>query len=281
MSQRGGGSSRGTMAPPRRRAVPDRRIAERRREVLRERVRRRRRQLVWSVVAVLAVLGCSKLIGSPLFGLSAVQVRGTSMLSADEVVAASGVRLGQPYLSVDPAAVRHRLLQALPRVGRAEVRRDYPSSLRITVVERTATASIAAGGRYWLVAADGTVLEPSAARPDGVPFVAGVPVPGAPRPGARLPAGGPLANAVGALGGLRPELAKLVVGVQARSLDSLEFRLHGGLRILYGLAEEQAAKDTAVVLLSSRLRKEGRQVVLIDVRNPSAPTVVGKRRGGG
>jgi cell division protein FtsQ len=280
VSQRGG-SSRGTLQPPRRRAVPDRRIAERRREVVRQRVRRRRRQLAWSVVAVLAVLGGTRLVGSPLFGLSAVEVRGTSMLSVDDVVAASGLRVGQPYLSVDPAAVRRRLEQALPRVGRAEVHRDYPSSLRITVVERTATASIAAGGRYWLVAPDGMVLEPSTARPDGVPFVAGVPVPGALRPGARLPAGGPLANAVAALGGLRPELAKLVVGVQARSVDSLEFRLHGGLRILYGLAGEQAAKDEAVVLLSSRLRREGRQVVLIDVRNPSAPTVVGKRRGGG
>ncbi len=280
MSQRGG-SSRGTVAPPRRRAAPDRRIAQRRREVVRQRVHRRRRQLAWSVAAVLALLGGSKLIGSPLFGLSAVEVRGTSMLSVDDVVAASGLRIGQPYLSVDPAAVRRRLERALPRVGRAVVRRDYPSSLRITVVERTATASIAAGGRYWLVAPDGTVLEPSTTRPDGVPFVASVPVPDALRPGARLPAGGPLANAVAALGGLRPELAKLVVGVQARSVDSLEFRLHGGTRILYGLAEQQAAKDEAVVLLSSRLRKEGRQVVLIDVRNPSAPTVVGKRRGGG
>jgi hypothetical protein len=51
--------------------------------------------------------------------------------------------------------------------------------------------------------------------------------------------------------------------------------------VLYGLADEQPAKDAAVVLLANRLRREGRQVVLIDVRNPSTPTVVGKRRAGG
>ena len=278
--RRGGTRGVGTATAPRRRPAPDRRIAERRREVIRQRVRRRRRQLAWGAAAIVVAFGLSEVAKSPLFGLSAVQVRGTSMLSVDEVVAASGVRPGQPYLSVDPATVSRRL-QTLPRVRRAEVRRDYPSSLLITVTERAATASIAAAGRYWLVAADGTVLEPSATRPDGVPFVAGVPVPDALRPGARLPAGGPLANAVAALGGLRPELAKLVAAVEARSVDGLEFRLRGGLRILYGLAEQQAAKDEAVVLVSSRLRREGRQVVLIDVRNPSAPTVVGKRKGGG
>jgi cell division protein FtsQ len=271
------GGARGTLAPPRRRTAPDRRIAERRREVVRQRVRRRRRQLAWSVVAVLAVLGGSKLVGSPLFGLSAVQVRGTSVLTAGEVVAASGLHPGQPYLSVDPAAVRRRV-EALPRVGHAEVHRVYPSSLRITVAERKPAASIAAGGRFWMVAADGTVLDPSGTRPAGLPFVDHVPVPDGLRPGVHLPEGGPLANALTALGGLRPELAKLVMGVEAPSVDSLQFRMHGGLRVLYGLADEQPAKDAAVILIANRLRREGRQVVLIDVRNPSTPTVLGKRR---
>jgi cell division protein FtsQ len=275
----GRGAGRPAPRPPERRGVatPDRRIAERRREVVRQRVRRRRRQLLWTVVLVLAAVGVSKLVASPLFGLSAVQVRGTAVLSEDDVLAASGVRPGEPYLSLDLAAIRRRL-EALPWVGRAEVRRAYPSSLRITVTERTPMASIVAARRYWLVAADGTVLQASAAKPPGVPFVADVPVPAGLGPGTRLPAGGPLANAIAALGGLRPELAKRVVAVQARSVDSLRFRLRGGMRVLYGLAADQPAKDTAVLLISKRLEREGRKVMLIDVRNPSAPTVVSEQR---
>jgi cell division protein FtsQ len=261
----------------RRGGATDRRIAERRREVVRERVRRRRRLLAWSVALILAALGSSKLVASPLFGLSAVQVRGTTVLSEDEVLAASGVRVGEPYLGIDLASIRRRV-ETLPWVGRAEVRRDYPSSLRITVVERTPVASIVAAGRYWLVAAGGVVLKAASAKPPGVPFVADVPVPARIGPGTRLPAGGPLANAIAALRGLRPELAKLVVAVQAPSVDSLRFRLRGGMRILYGVAADQPAKDTAVLLISRRLQREGRKVVLIDVRNPSTPTVVGGQR---
>jgi cell division protein FtsQ len=258
-------------------AAPDRRIAERRREVISQRVRRRRRQLAWFVALLLAAVGVSKLVASPLFGLSAVRVRGTMVISEDEVLAASGVRVGEPYLSVDLAAIRRRL-EAMPWVGQADVRRDYPSSLRITVVERTPVASIVAARRYWLVAADGVVLKAATAKPPGVPFVADVPVPAGIGPGARLPTDGPLSNAIDALGGLRPELGRLVVAVQARSVDSLQFRLRGGMRVLYGLAVDQPAKDTAVLLISDKLKRERRKVMLIDVRNPSAPTVASEQR---
>jgi len=263
----------GQRAPgPAGRAAADRRIIERRRQVAADRVRRRRRQLAGAVAAVVLAAGVAKLVNSPLFSLTSVTVRGTAVLTPAQVAAAAGVRPGQPYLAVDPGAIRRRV-ETLPRVARAEVRRDYPSSLRITVVERRPTATISVGGRWWRVAADGTVLEVAAGRPRGVPFVARVPVPAGLRPGTRLPAGGPLANALTALGGLRPELARLVTGVEARSIDSLEFQLRGGSRVLYGLAEAQPAKDAAALLLLGKLSRQGRKVVLVDVRNPSAPTV--------
>ena len=73
---------------------------------------------------------------------------------------------------------------------------------------------------------------------------------------------------------MRPALARQVVGVAAGSLDGLELRLRDGARVLYGLAAEQPAKDTAVLLVQRRLDKEGRRLVRIDVRAPSTPTVV-------
>jgi cell division protein FtsQ len=153
------------------------------------------------------------------------------------------------------------------------VTRDYPSSLRITVTERQAVASVSTGSLFWLVAADGTVLDSAGSQPAEVPYVASVPLPAGVGPGSRLPPGNELTNALTALGGMDPRLKRQISGVRARTLDSLEFTLRDGSRVLYGLAVDQPAKDAAVLLVRRTLKREGREAQRIDVRNPSAPTV--------
>jgi cell division protein FtsQ len=257
---------------PRRRPPADRRIAERRKAIVAAKVRRRRRILGWALAAIALSAGVAWLIRTPLFGLGAVRIDGTQAVAEAEVLEASKVRIGEPYLGLDLAAIRDRVA-ALPRVAAVRVRRDYPSSLRITVTERPPVASVSSGSVYWLVAADGTVLDAAASRPADLPYVARVPLPAGVAPGTRLPPGNELANALTALGGMAPQLKRQVAGVNARTLDSLEFTLKDGSVVLYGLAVDQPAKDAAVLLIRRTLKKERREAQRIDVRNPSAPTV--------
>ena len=278
MTQRTSPGGRGPGgAAPGRRAAADRRMAERRKAILATRVRRRRRWLGWTLAAIALAVGVAYLIRTPLFGLTAVRVEGTEAVADAEVLQASKVRIGEPYLGLDLVAIRARVA-ALPRVAAVRVTRDYPSSLRITVTERqpvasVSSASVFAGSVYWLVAADGTVLDAAASRPPDLPYVASVPLPDGVGPGSRLPPGNELANALAALGGMAPQLKRQVVGVDARTLDSLEFTLKDGTRVLYGLAVDQPAKDAAVSLVRRTLKREGREAQRIDVRNPSTPTV--------
>jgi cell division protein FtsQ len=278
MTQRASSSGRtGGGAAPRRRAPADRRIAERRKTILAARARRRRRILGWALAAIALAVGVAYLIRTPLFGLSAVRVEGTEAVAQAEVLQASKVRIGEPYLGLDLVAIRDRVA-ALPRVAAVRVTRDYPSTLRITVTERppvavVSSAGVFAGSVYWLVAADGTVLDAAASRPADLPYVASVPLPDGVGPGSRLPPGNELANALTALGGMAPELKRQVTGVDARTLDSLEFTLKDGTRVLYGLAVDQPAKDAAVALVRRTLKREGREAQQIDVRDPSTPTV--------
>jgi cell division protein FtsQ len=268
MTQRASGQA----PPARRRQAADRRIAERRKAIAAARVRRRRRQLGWGLLALALAVGAVQLARTPLFGLAAVHVEGTKALGRNEVLAAAAVRPGEPYLGLDLEAIRHRV-EALPRVAAARVVRDYPASLRIVVTERIPVASVRTRTVSWQVAADGTVLEAVRQPPAGLPQVGSVPLPADVHPGSRLPPGNPLANALAALGGMRPDLRAQVIAVHARSLDGLEFGLRDGTRVLYGLAVEQPAKDAAVLLVRRTLAREGREVERIDVRNPSAPTV--------
>jgi cell division protein FtsQ len=272
-----GRAAGGARAAPRRRPPADRRIAERRRAIVAARARRRRRLLGWTLALTVMAAGVVYLVRTPLFGLSAVRVEGTTVLDRSEVLAVSQVRLGEPYLGLDLEAIRRRVA-ALPRVAAVRVTRDYPSSLRIAVSERAAVASVSSGGVYWLVAADGTVLDSvTGPRPATPPYVASVPLPAGVRRGSRLPPGNPLANALTALGGMRSQLRREVAAVTAGSIDGLEFTLRDGSRVLYGLAVEQPAKDTAVLLVRRQLAKDKREVQRIDVRNPSSPTVLAGR----
>lgn len=261
-----------TSARPRR-LVTDRRIRERRRQVAASRVRRRRLQVLGALLAIGLALGLVRLARSPLFGLTSIQVEGVAALSRDQVVAASGLRLGEPYLAIDLGAVERRL-EALPWVAHATAVRAYPSGLKLLIQERQPTAALSAGhAGYWLVAADGTVLAQVPRLPAGLPYVRDVPLPPGSHPGTRLPPGNPLANALTALDHLAPALRRQVVAVTARSIDSLEFEFRGGARVLYGLADQQAAKDAAVLLIQQQLQAQGKRMVHVDVRNPTTPTV--------
>jgi cell division protein FtsQ len=259
-------------AAPRRRPAADRRIAERRKAIIATRARRRRRILGWGLAVIALAVGVAYLIRTPLFGLSEVRVSGIEAVTEAEVLEAAGVRIGEPYLGLDLTAIGGRVA-ALPRVAAVRVTRDYPSSLRIAVTERPPVASVSDGSAYWLVAADGTVLDPVGGQPADLPYVASVLLPDGVGPGSRLPPGNELANALTALGGMDPQLKRQVTGVNARTLDSLEFTLKDGTRVLYGLAVDQRAKDAAVQLIRRTLKREGREAQRIDVRNASAPTV--------
>jgi cell division protein FtsQ len=259
-------------AAPRRRPAADRRIAERRKAIIAARIRRRRRIIGWGLAVIALAAGVAYLIRTPLFGLTEVRVTGTEAVTEAEVLEVARVRIGEPYLGLDLDAIGGRVA-SLPRVADVRVTRDYPSSLRIAVTERPPVASVSSGDVYWLVAADGTVLDPAGGRPPDLPYVASVPLPDGVGPGSRLPPGNELTNALAALGGMAPQLKRQVTGVDARTLDSLEFTLKDGTRVLYGLAVDQPAKDAAVQLIRRTLKREGREAQRIDVRNPSAPTV--------
>jgi cell division protein FtsQ len=267
-------SSRTTTARRSSARAADRRIIERRREIVRGRVRRRRRVLLGMVLLVALGVALWRVSGSSLFGLSDVEVTGARNVTEAQVVAASGVRVGEPVLRLDLSKVRKRV-ERLPWVAHAAVVRVPPSGIRIEVTERIPAATVTGAGRWWLVAGDGVVLRATTARPGAIPYVSQVRT-GRLAPGLRLGRTGPFANALTALRGMDPRLQRVVVGVRAPTEEGLAFALRGGGELLYGVAERQAAKDEAALLLLSNARTEKRQVVRIDVRAPKTPVMQAK-----
>src|SRR6202012_4846116 len=72
---------------------------------------------------------------TPVMSARSIIVTGIGAVTREEVLGAAQVRLGTPLLQINTDGVADRVA-ALRRGASARVQRQYPSALRITVVER-------------------------------------------------------------------------------------------------------------------------------------------------
>src|SRR6202035_3097683 len=96
--------------------------------------------LTWGIVIAVLSVGLGLLLYfTPIMSVRNLVVDGLQALPRDEVVAAVAVPPGTPLLQVDTDKVANRVA-TIRRVASVRVQREYPSSLRVTVVERVPVA---------------------------------------------------------------------------------------------------------------------------------------------
>lgn len=129
--------------------------------------RRRLGQFSWRVVRILAptLVGLGLLgwigrefLGSHLFRVSNLVVKGNAHLSTGEVRALLGGLNGQNILHVDFADYRRRLMDS-PWVADATMWRVLPSTVGVQITERTPMAIGRLGQQLYLVDERGTVID--------------------------------------------------------------------------------------------------------------------------
>ena len=84
---------------------------------------------------------------TPIMSVRNLVIDGLQAVPQDEVVAAAAVPAGTPLLQVDTDKVANRVA-TIRRVASVRVQREYPSSLRVTVVERVPVAVKDLPGRH-------------------------------------------------------------------------------------------------------------------------------------
>lgn len=207
-------------------------------------------------LAVLAVGLGLILYFTPAMAARDIIVVGTGAVSREEVLDAAQVRPGTPLLQINTSQVADRVA-AIRKVASARVQRQYPSALRITIVERVP-----------LVVKD-FPDGPHLFDRDGVDFATEPPPPALPyldveNPGPDDPA---TMAALKVLTALRPEVATQVGRIAAPSVSSITLTLTDGRVVIWGTtdrAEEKAEK------LAALLTQPGRTY---DVSSPDLPTV--------
>ena len=193
---------------------------------------------------------------TPVMSARSIIVTGIGVLTRDDVLDAAQVRLGTPLLQINTDRVADRVA-AIRRVASARVQRQYPSALRITVIERVP-----------LVVKD-FPDGPHLYDRDGVDFATAPPPPALPyidveNPGPSDPA---TKAALAVLTALRPEVVAQVGRIAAPSVASITLTLTDGRTVIWGTNERTEEKAEK---LSALLTQPGR---VFDVSSPDLPTV--------
>jgi cell division protein FtsQ len=87
---------------------------------------------------------------SPLMSVRTVEVSGNSVVTSPEIEAAAALSTGEPLMQVDTAAAARRI-SMIPRVATVRVKRQYPSTITISVVERVPVVFTERDGKRYLM----------------------------------------------------------------------------------------------------------------------------------
>ena len=220
------------------------------------RLRLLRRALLLLLVVALVAGAVWLLFFSSRLAVHTVSVRGTSVLTEDEVRRTAAVPLDVPLALSDLDAVAARV-ETLPAVRSAEVSRDWPDGIAVEVTERQAVAVVEREGTWRGLDEEGVLFRSYPSRPDGLPQVqvtASTSVEA-------------LEEAARVIEALPPELLQRVEVLDVGSIDAISFRLAGGATVTWGSADESEDKARVLEVLMRR------PASAYDVTAPGRPTL--------
>jgi cell division protein FtsQ len=227
----------------------------------RSRQRRLRAALPWAIGAAVVLLagGLTWLVyGTSVLGVREVRVVGTQLLTPLQVRQAAAVPMNEPLARVDLEQVRARV-RGIPAVERVAVRRSWPSTLVLEVVERTPVAAVPAGAKdFTLIDGAGVPYRVVSRRPDNLPLV---------RTATPGPADVNTRSALTVLGALSDELREQLVAISVTAPAQIKLELRDDRTVVWG---DDTQSDTKSQVATALLKKAGTE---IDVSAPSVVTI--------
>jgi cell division protein FtsQ len=239
----GRGAGGGSRPGKRRRRVPGRGGGARARGLLH---RHWKAALVALTALVIVAVMAWALFGSRLLVVRSVRVAGNGTeIPASQVLAAAHVTSGQPLIRVDTGAIARRVAQ-LRQVQSAQVSKDWPTTVVITVQLRRPLFVLPVHGGYALVDAFGVNVRDATSRPPGLPLLTVNTDSGTLRNSPAVRA------AAAVLAELPQRAARQVRGVTAGGPNDVSVKLANGAIVIWGGAERGSFKATELQILMRR-----------------------------
>lgn len=214
--------------------------------------RRRTRVLVGGALTIVVVAALVAIAYfTPLMSVRSTEIRDNKTVPAMLILSAADVADGTPLLQVDTEAVARRIA-AIPAVASARVQRGYPSTLEITIVERTPVVVVTEGDKLHVLDRTGVgyLTYTTTSVP---PEIKKLPVFHTATPG---PADPTTKAALAVVADLPENIAALVQKVNATSPVDIELGLTRGRTVIWGDDSQGAEKARTLTYLLTRKATE-------------------------
>lgn len=195
------------------------------------RLQRLRPYLLGAAAVLLVAVGTWVVLETSALGARTVDVRGVSTVAPAVVRAEAGVVEGTPLARLDLDAIEEQVA-TIAQVESVDVRRQWPRTVVVEVVERTPVARLGGSDEVRLIDAEGVVYPPAGKPPRRLPEV--VLASGS---GPRAAALGEVADAVGAMDA---DLARRVRVVKVTSRDGITLELRDGADVAWGVRSRRS-----------------------------------------
>lgn len=234
-------------------------------------INRKKWNIFESVFFILLVLISGYiLLRSPLFEIQRIVVQGHKQLAAEQVRTVAGISAGLNIFKLDRAAAAANL-KAIPLVKEAQVTRALPSTVLITITERSPVGLLPAENDFIEIDGEGIFLKYAGAGAPGIPIITGVdfrvPLPGGAVQADRLEDALLFINELPVE--TRHELSEVHVTpdgqIKIYTLDRIQCR--------FGEAVQAREKSLVFHNILQQLEKQGSRVEYIDLSCVESPVV--------
>lgn len=99
------------------------------------------------------------------FKIDTIRVKGSSKYSAEQIIAASGIRKGDNLIRLDKAKSQQSVIKTLVNVDTVKISRKFPSEIVISVTPCEPMASIEHNGQYYVISKNGKIIEDKLSSP--------------------------------------------------------------------------------------------------------------------
>lgn len=122
--------------------------------------RKQKKQLAFLTMITLIASLVAVILLTPAFNVNNIEITGNSMVSDEEIIMAGGLSKNVNILNVDTDAAEKNI-KSLPYIKKAEIKRSFPDTIKIKVMEEVGVAYFTTKSGYVIISSDGKCIDVS------------------------------------------------------------------------------------------------------------------------